>query len=181
MIYCKRLQLPDFSCFFPPVHSAGCCVTSLTDVQSVSVNKLWFVHCYVQSEDLLWVFKQWQSDDVKQMFNIKFRKSEKPQTLLTVWVTSQEPCLWFVCIFMKVLPVKVTLKSNSASVKFLCRAGDRYCAVVRMMLHDGNKHISEAWKHWWIVSCRLLVCLTCWWGASWCSSRGGKYWASSDF
>lgn len=43
-----------------------------------------------------------------------------------------------------------TLKSKSASVKFLCRAGDRYWAVVRMMLHTQTV----------VTRCMQTLCLT---------------------
>lgn len=65
--------------------------------------------------------------------------TEKPQTRLAVWlrvtIITPRHCLWFVCIYEC---VSHTLKSKSASVKFLCRAGDKYWAVVRMMLQNGE-------------------------------------------
>lgn len=55
-----------------------------------------------------------------------------------------------------------TLKSNSASVKFLCRAGDKYWAVVRMMLwketHTHSRYCSKC-AIWSILSqCCMHPC-----------------------
>lgn len=76
-----------------------------------------------------------------------------------------------------------TLKSKSVSVKFLCRAGDRYWAVVRMMLqaHTSVHHSAAADDAFRGSNWDIISSLTCWWGDASRSSPGGKYWASSDF